>query len=156
MLSQSDFDRCSTCVAYRSTLNRAVLRKTTATTPHSHTNHRYMSSPEKDAKLRELQRKNRVSKKHISRLSERLAEHTSKCGVCVDDVMKSDLDKIMKDEDQNVMNAYPKDSFPYVFWRQQKEAQTKHPNGMRWHPLMIRSVKITYKLSFPSNTKFMF
>ena len=26
-----------------------------------------------------------------------------------------------------------------IFWDHQKEALTKHPNGMRWHPLMIRS-----------------
>ena len=139
LLSQSDGDRCNKCSAYRITLNRAISRKGRATTPHSHTNHRYLTSPEKVARLRELQHKNRASQKRITRLTEKLAEMTARNGVCLDDAMSGDLEKIMKDEDQNVIEKYPKDSFLRLFWEQQKEALSKHPKGMRWHPLMIRS-----------------
>ena len=52
--------------------------------------------------------------------------------------LNSDLEEVVKQEDHNVMERYPKDSFLYLFWQQQKEALTKNPKGMRWHPMMIR------------------
>ena len=138
LLSQSAGDRCDTCVAYRNTLNKAIARKRKATMQHSHTNYRYLSSPEKVTRLRELQRKNHQQQNHIARLREKLAELTEKNGVYLDQTMNNDLEKIVKEEDKAVMDRYPKDSFLQIFWQHQKEALTKHPNGMRWHPLMIR------------------
>ena len=58
--------------------------------------------------------------------------------ICLDNEMSGDLEKIVKDEDKHVMEMYPKDSFLRLFWQQQKEALSKNPKGMRWHPLMIR------------------
>ena len=142
LLPQSaENDRCETCRNYRKTLNRALNRKskaTTTSTSHTHTNLRYLSSPEKVARLRELQQKHRLDQKRITRLNEKLAELTAKNGVCLDDAMNGDLEKIVKDEDKHVMEMYPKESFLRLFWQQQKEALSKNPKGMRWHPLMIR------------------
>ena len=124
-------------MAYRSTLNRAVNRKGKATTaPHSHTNHRYLSSPEK---IERLQQKNRLSQKRITRLTEKLAELTTRDGVCLGDDTSGDLGEIIKHEDKGVREKHPEGSFLRLFWDQQKEALSKHPKGMRWHPLMIRS-----------------
>ena len=64
---------------------------------------------------------------------------SSECGVCLNSELNSDLEEVVKQEDHNVMERYPKDSFLYLFWQQQKEALTKNPKGMRWHPMMIRS-----------------
>lgn len=44
----------------------------------------------------------------------------------------------MKEEDSNVHQTYPPDSFPRLFWEQQKQAAKRSPKGMRWHPLMVR------------------
>lgn len=44
----------------------------------------------------------------------------------------------MQEEDRAVQQKYLPDSFPRIFWEQQKMAVGKSPKGMRWHPLMIR------------------
>lgn len=151
LLSQSDGDRCNRCSAHRRSLNRAINRKTRVTTSHDHTNYRYLSSPEKVARLQELQHKNRASNKQIIRLRDKLKESTVKNGVCLDDATRNDLENIMKEEEQNVLERYPKDSFHHLFWQQQKEALTKHPKGMRWHPLMIR-LRFNNNLNLNTNT----
>ncbi|MCG8622799.1 MAG: hypothetical protein MJE68_12485, partial [Proteobacteria bacterium] len=67
---------------------------------HSHTNHRYLSSPQKVARIKELQHKNRLSQKKMDRLSKKLEELTTISGVCLDDDMNGDLKEIMKQEDK--------------------------------------------------------
>ena len=62
-----------------------------------------------------------MSQKRITRLTEKLAEMTARNGVCLDDTMSGDLEKIMKDEDQNVIGKYPKDSFLRLFREQQRK-----------------------------------
>ena len=78
ILSSSDGDRCDRCTKYRSTLNKAASRKDTAKALHSHTNHRYLTSSEKVVRLQELQQKNRLAQKRITRLTEKLAEISAK------------------------------------------------------------------------------
>ena len=57
--------------------------------------------------------------------------------VCVlSDDMSGDLGEIIKREDKGVREKHLEGSFLRLFW---EEALSKHPNGMRWHPLMIRS-----------------
>ena len=52
--------------------------------------------------------RHRLDQKRITRLNEKLAELTAKNGVCLDDAMNGDLEKIVKDEDKHVMEMYPK------------------------------------------------
>ena len=141
LAESSKSDRCEKCTMYRKTLNKALSRKRqdlNTDAPHSHTNHRYLSSPEKVAKIKQLQHTNRMSQKRIVRLTQRFEELTARSGVCLDDGMSNDLKTIIKEEDKSVLELYPKDSFLYLFWQHQKEALSKNPKGMRWHPLMIR------------------
>ena len=71
-------------------------------------------------------------------LTRRIEEQTAKSGVCLDDGMHDDLKTIIKEEEKNVLELYPKDSFLHLFWKHQKEALSKKPKGMRWHPMMVR------------------
>jgi hypothetical protein len=69
------------CIAYRKTLNRSVGRKLKATTPHSHTNLRYLSSSDMEARINELQHKQRLLARKVSYLSKKLTEVTIEYGV---------------------------------------------------------------------------
>ena len=96
-----DSDRCEQCITYRKTLAKAASRKaTTQTSAHSHTNHRYLTSPQEIARIRELQHTNRVCQKRIEQLSKKIEELTSRNGVCLDDDISADLKEIVKQEDK--------------------------------------------------------
>ncbi len=49
---------------------------------------------------------------------------------------------------EGIRDKHPEGSFLRIFWDHQKEALTKHPKGMRWHPLMIRSgsILVTHRI----------
>ena len=56
----------------------------------------------------------------------------------MDKETSSDLKQIMDENNNQIEEQFPKDSFMYLFWRQQREAVAKKDlRGMRWHPLMI-------------------
>lgn len=98
-----DGERCEKCRAYRRILNQMLTRQTQApSTPHTHTNIRYLSEAEKEQKIKDLQHKKRACDKKIARLHKKLEELTAAGGVLVDDKMNSDLQKIMEEEDNNI------------------------------------------------------
>ena len=37
------------------------------------------------------------------------------------------------------------DPFLKLFWEEQKKAASRDSRGMRWHPMMIRQVKVPFK-----------
>ena len=39
-------------------------------------------------------------------------------------------------------NSEIDDPFLKLFWEEQKKAASRDPRGMRWHPMMVRQVKI--------------
>ena len=67
----------------------------------------------------------------------KISQQCETLGVAVDD---SDLRATSALPDcTDIMQQYPKDSFPRIFWQQQMEAASrKNARTMRWHPLMIR------------------
>ena len=70
---------------------------------------------------------------------EKLRERIEVEGQQMDEETSSDLKQIMDENNNQIEAQYPKDSFMYLFWRQQREAVAKKDlRGMRWHPLMIR------------------
>ena len=59
----------------------------------------------------------------------------------LDEQTSTDLQKIILDEDQLNCSKFPEDSFPFIFWKQQRECLPKKgqlKKGIRWHPLMIK------------------
>ena len=107
--------------------------------PDSHTNYRFLATPEKVERLRLLHHEHRLMRKKLTRLQGKLQEAIARQVVCADETTNSDLQAIMKEEEDQVMKLFPDGSFQQIFWEQQKKAAAKKdPRGVRWHPLMIR------------------
>ena len=60
-------------------------------------------------------------------------------GEKLDNLLHDDLLCIMKEKNDDIQKAHPKESFSRIFWEQQFSAATsKDSCQVRWHPLMIR------------------
>ena len=142
LLMESGGAKCSKCVTYRAQLNVLLSRlgkQGESSNPHSHTNYRYLSDSEKNSRMKQLHQNNRKAHRRIARLEEKLRERIELEGEQVDELTSTDLKQIMEENDRGIEAQYPKDSFMYLFWKQQREALAKKDlRGMRWHPLMIR------------------
>ncbi len=108
------------------------------TSPSSHVNHRFMSTPELISKLELSHHKLRLTGKQVQRLKTKIAEASEQQGVIVDDEMNQGLQQVMEHESGAIMKAFQPDSFQHLFWKQQLEASQKDARAMRWHPLMVR------------------
>ena len=105
----------------------------------SHVNYRYLSTPEKDQRLRGLHTQYRCSAKKAKRLEEKIKAMIEDNGEVVDEEMNSDLKKIMHDCSEKVTNEHPEGSLPRVFWEQQlKAASCADKRQMRWHPVIVK------------------
>lgn len=107
----------------------------TATT--SHTNYRYLSTPKKCDRMRALHRDRRASHVKAERLRLRLQEVIAEKGVSLEESLTDDLCEVMDEEEERVMSDV-KSTFQEIFWKQQREAASRDPRGMRWHPAMIK------------------
>ena len=59
----------------------------------------------------------------------------------VDEDLHEDLSSVMEDNNQMITDKYPPDSFPAIFWSQQRQAASlKNAKSMKWEAAMIRSV----------------
>ena len=105
----------------------------------SHVNYRYLSTPEKDQRLRGLHTQYRCSAKKAKRLEEKIKAMIEDNGEVVDEEMNSDLKQIMHDCSEKVTNEHPEGSLPRVFWEQQlKAASCADKRQMRWHPVIVK------------------
>ena len=142
-------NQCVSCRKYRSTLQAILSRRRThaPSLVSSHKNIRYMTSSEKDSRMRELQRRNRALEKQVSRLREKISLLSAVCGVHVGGDTTTDLLTIMKSHGPDICTQHPPGSFRRIFWEQQFEAAGRTQKGMRWHPLMIRwCISLRYTL----------
>ena len=89
-----------------------------------------------DAKTAEVNRK----MKEIELLKSKSRESTNRC-TCVIYVTKEfedDLTKIMEENNAQICQKYPSNSFHHLFWSQQLEAlRVQDKRQSRWHPMMI-------------------
>jgi len=108
------------------------------TAPSSHTNYRYLSTPEKVDRLHQLHTSCRSTQKRLHRLKTQVADLIARQSVSVDADIAADLSVIMAEEEESIVSKYPEDSFQRVFWQQQREASCRDKRGMRWHPAMIK------------------
>ena len=139
LVSKSD-TRCSACSQYRGSLraicSRHSNRKEDRTAPDSHTNYRYLSTPEKGRRLSRLHTSARNERKKSLRIKAQLTEVTEKSGVVVDPDMHNDIVSVMK---EHTPEKHPPDSFPRLFWDQQQQSSSvASSSAMKWHPLMIK------------------
>ena len=101
----------------------------------SHTNNRYLNTPEKFAKVTKLRQQVKSAENEVTRLKEKIANLIQTSEI-VDEGLHRDLSTIMHDKTNDVHKAFPEGTFHRVFWDQQIENMKK--NDPRWHPLMIK------------------
>ena len=105
----------------------------------SHTNYRYLSTPEKHQRMKSLHHENRLARLRLERLRAKLEEAIESKGVSMDDDITDDLHKVMEEEEKKAMDGVEQGSFRQLFWSQQKEAAGKRDKrGIRWHPAVIK------------------
>ena len=113
--------------------------ETDSSHPESHTNYRFLGTPEKHERLQRLRQKARVLELHCKRTKERLERAIEERGTQVDADLHGDLSNIMIENSPTVTETYPPDSFAHIFWEQQHKASLmKDSRSMKWEPMMIR------------------
>ena len=135
--------QCVSCKAYRANL-RAMHNKwskhnlSDTLDSSSHTNDRYLTSPQKKAKIDALRHRVHVVKEEVRNLKEKVLK-LSEQGDEVDADLQEDLVHIMNENTNSVREAYAKGTFSRLLWDEQLKATTaKNPCQIRWHPMLIK------------------
>ena len=136
--------RCNNCSNYRQTLNRMVYRMENnlqcdpdRTDMSSHTNYRFLSSPQKVQRLKSLHAAYCEEHQKVIRLNQQVDNLMERRGVEVDEEIHDYLLEAVKSE--NVNQEKDMSQFAKTFWETQcKAASLNNAKSMRWHPLMIR------------------
>ena len=139
--------KCSSCKSYRVNLRsmyaswtkRSQQVRPDEDSSSSHTNDRYLNTPEKKSKIDSLKKRARHAEKKAAKLFEKIENITRTDGNIVSEELHNDLVTIMTNNDQKVKDSFPEGSFRRLFWEQQlKAAGLASAKQMRWHPLIIR------------------
>ena len=141
--------KCSACIAYRNTLrasyNQWQKRKRNASKhvlklSKSHTNTRFLNTPQKRMKIAEWKARAKAAEKKVQRLVEKIRISTEEHGIEVDQNLHDDLTQIMMERASEVQETYGSTKcLQNIFWEQQLQMlKTKSPKQYRWHPMMIR------------------
>ena len=138
--------RCELCRTFRDNflrkrlgrlLNQQEGQLETRCDIYSHTNYRYLTTPEKVQRMHNMHKYVRLSKRRISDLQEQLDRLIQLNGVKVDQLTHKGLLSILKTHQQKMTDSG--ETFSSIFWQQQlKAASVEGPKGMRWHPAIIR------------------
>ena len=152
-------NRCDTCKQYRCNL-RALhsqwLHQKKKITNHalisSHTNFRYLKTPERQQRIRGLRNEIVNRRKELERLKCCVNVATEQHGICIEDALETDIKQIMQEKSNEIRKTYKADSFQCIFWNQQLELlKLKDKRQIRWHPMMIRwclSLKLLSSASY--------
>ena len=138
-------DRCIVCTKYRKILNSMFSRHNNKenaapdTDLTSHTNYRYLTSPEKRARLQLYHHKSRNRHQKIQRMKAQLEDALEQRGLTIDSNLHDDLSAIVIESSSDIDDKYAPGSFARIFWDQQKRSsQLKDSRSMKWEPAMIR------------------
>lgn len=145
LIPQSGGTRCGPCEEYRQVLNRLLYRTShegkdnDKTSTHSHTNYRYLSTPEKVSRMKRMYSQIRITQQQIHRLNARIDKLVEMRGTEVDDELGQHLTNITEEKSDVIAQTHPDGSFAKCFWEQQRKALAlKKMSSMRWDPVMIR------------------
>lgn len=140
--------KCSKCVAYRSILRKTyhVTRPTRRTSTSSHTNFKFLNTPEKRERYRNLKTRSKAAER---KLKDTIQKLTHQQGVDLEPEVHNELHRIMHEFGGKVRQKYLQGSFRYLFWEQQLQAlQAKDCRQVRWHPALIKwCLHLKYKSS---------
>ena len=143
LLSSDQPNRCQQCTLYRKTLHvfsrrHSQVQSQNSSATSSHTNYRYLPTPQMLDRLRLLHSDNRCLQKQLGRCRDHITSLIAKEGVTLDAGMSQDMSTIMEEENARIVSKYEEHSFQRIFWEQQKAAVSGNSRGMCWHPAMIR------------------
>ena len=136
--------KCSACKKYRGVLrsmhNRSLKQDNEKRSDvSSHTNYRYLKTPDRRKRMRQLKDHLDQSRKENETLKLKIQQLQEKHGINTDEPLKIDLERIMEDSTNNVHETYPPGSFLHLFWDQQLEAmKTRDRHQLRWHPMLVK------------------
>ena len=149
-LLEPDFHqpRCIVCSQYRDSYLRSKIRSlenhtkevsAASCSTSSHTNHRYLDTPEKLLKIKNLQALVVKQRKRLNSIEAKLQHHFRAKGICIQDDIHDDMAGLVKKYSENLDTSSDDESFQSIFWKQQlKNISLKNKKQIRWHPLMIR------------------
>ena len=146
LISGENAKCCGSCEEYRQTLNRMIYRYQHSegkdhdkADHHSHTNYRFLTTPEKVQRMTALHSHARTAKRQISRLYARIDNLIEQRSVEVDDDLDKHLKGITEQYSSTIADSHPKGSFARSFWESQcKALSLKNMKSMTWDPVIIR------------------
>ena len=100
-------------------------------------NNRYLTSPQKTVKLKQLQEKVFRERREMI-LQAKIEQLTSDSGIEVEPSFHGDLLSIMQDNRGKIEYQFPEGSFHQLFGEQQFKSAQKGPKQMRWHAILNR------------------
>ena len=139
--------KCPGCVSYRDKLRVMHHRKvakskrspSTYTSTSSRANVRFMTTPLRLKRYKNLKSRANLAEKTVRRLKEKISQLTEATAVEVSTDLHQDLSQIMKDNDAEVTRVFSSGSFQRLFWAHQMKAiQASDKRQVRWHPMMIK------------------
>lgn len=109
--------RWSACRSYRANLRTMYQRwsQRSSYDASKYTNERYLTTPEKKAKIANLRSRSRTAEKSIAKLQEQVRKLTKEQGETVGDV-ESDLIQIMSENTDSIRSTYSEGTFARLFW----------------------------------------
>ena len=114
--------RCERCRDYQKNLSGLLTpyhngqtKRLDGSDPQSHTNYRYLSTPEKDKHLQHLHHQHRMSGKELARLRAALEQAIEQRAVTVDEGLHQDLQDLITENYKGVGDAHPPGSFGLVW-----------------------------------------
>ena len=139
--------KCIICRNYRSTLRSMYSRwskklasdSSECTTVSSHTNYRYLNTPERKMRMANLKSEVDSTRRELEDLKQKINALTKENGVDVDEDVQREIEDIIEDESKNITDQHPPGSFLRLFWEQQSEAiKLNDRRQIRWHPMFIK------------------
>ena len=110
--------KCCSCKHYRGVLrsmHTRALKQDSEKNSHvsSHTNYRYLKTPERRKRMRQLKDHLDQSRRVIETLKSKLQQLQEEHSVNIDEPLKTDLEGIMEESTSKVHETYPPGSFLY-------------------------------------------
>lgn len=142
LVAAGERKRCEKCEGHRKSLLVMVKRLehlNTSTSPTSHANYRYLTSPLLAERCKKLHKNCVASERKLTNMRERIERLSASHGIAITEDLEQDMKEIIKDNTAKIATTFKVDTFERMFWEQHSKAYgCKDARGMRWHPAMIK------------------
>ena len=133
--------RCTACEKHRHSLTGLKSRKShdKSTHPSSHTSYAALRTPEIVERLHHMHKENKLLKKQISRLQQKISSAIATEGVEVDVNLHDDLKSMANDCTAEIQHSNPEGYFSVFLGEEQiKASSIVNARARRWHPVFIK------------------